>query len=256
MDFNTAGETGARSDVERIDYHASASSGEGGVMLSYAQIKAMFETKIEADKRGGSAGPVAQAEYQRAAMLEMSEMLAHVDAETDVHAVTPYAHSSEGLLLMLHYILGDLLYDHRESPGEAVAMFEAAMRDDTGYVDFDSSRYLLDTLSTPRAVQLQLGRLTVGRYSIPLFHRILAGFGLTWNDMHLLFISKTLLALFRLDHGYQSGRYVTMWNGRKDGEHLIELMASIDSSSDDYFKQVYGAIKRRYVASLSGAEGI
>lgn len=223
-------------------------------MLSSAQIKGMFDAKIEADRRGVDDAHFAASGHQHAALLEMSEMLFHLVAEAENECMQPCSHSSEGLLCMLHYVLCQMLSTCHNDSARAAVLFEAAMHDERGYIEFDSACYAVDGLCTAQALQIQLGLLSVNRYSIALFKRVLAGFGLTLSDMHRLFVAKTILMLFRLDHGYQSGRYVKIWEGREDIAHLTELMCDLDSSRHDYFMQVYGEFQRRYLLSLSGAQ--
>ena len=55
-----------------------------------------------------------------------------------------------------------------------------------------------------------------------------------------------MLNFFRQDNGYQDGSYIKDWQGKEDNEHLVELMAELDSSQDDFSDLVYDALDKRY----------
>ena len=59
-------------------------------------------------------------------------------------------------------------------------------------------------------------------------------------------MGKNVLNFFRQDHGYQEGTYVKNWAGREDNEHLVELVAALDSSAEDFADEVYKALSSRY----------
>jgi hypothetical protein len=58
-----------------------------------------------------------------------------------------------------------------------------------------------------------------------------------------------VLNFFRQDHGYQDGSYRKVWAGREDNEHLMELLADIDTDADDAEAHLYAALQARYAAS-------
>jgi hypothetical protein len=57
---------------------------------------------------------------------------------------------------------------------------------------------------------------------------------------------KMSSTFFRQDNGYKSGTYVKNWAGREDNEHLVELVAALDKSADNFADQVYRALESRY----------
>ena len=49
------------------------------------------------------------------------------------------------------------------------------------------------------------------------------------------------------------GSYQKTWADREDNEHLVELMAGLDSCSDQFADAVYEALSARYAEVRQGA---
>ena len=64
--------------------------------------------------------------------------------------------------------------------------------------------------------------------------------------MYSAYVGKNVLNFFRQDNGYKAGSYVKNWAGREDNEHLVELVAPLDKSAEDFADQVYRALETRY----------
>ena len=69
---------------------------------------------------------------------------------------------------------------------------------------------------------------------------------LNFDSLYTAYVGKNVLNFFRQDNGYQDGSYVKNWSGREDNEHLVEVIAELDHSAEDFSKQVYGALENRY----------
>jgi dimeric dUTPase (all-alpha-NTP-PPase superfamily) len=69
---------------------------------------------------------------------------------------------------------------------------------------------------------------------------------LDFDSLYTAYVGKNVLNFFRQDHGYKEGTYVKNWAGREDNEHLVDLVAPLDKSADDFADQVYVALKARY----------
>jgi hypothetical protein len=65
-------------------------------------------------------------------------------------------------------------------------------------------------------------------------------------------VGKNVLNIFRQDHGYKSGSYINIWNGREDNEHLIEVLEFIDPNSGNVRNALYQSLKTRYAEFLEG----
>ncbi len=54
---------------------------------------------------------------------------------------------------------------------------------------------------------------------------------------------------FRQDNGYKDGSYIKQWQGREDNEHLVEILAELDSQQPTYSDEVYQSLQQRYSAA-------
>lgn len=78
------------------------------------------------------------------------------------------------------------------------------------------------------------------------FWELMHAAGLDFTRLHSAYVGKNVLNFFRQDHGYQAGTYQKLWTGREDNEHLVEVLAELDSTAEDYADQVYAALQARY----------
>jgi dimeric dUTPase (all-alpha-NTP-PPase superfamily) len=66
------------------------------------------------------------------------------------------------------------------------------------------------------------------------------------SDLHRRYVAKNVLNFFRQDNGYKDGGYRKLWGGREDNEHLVEILADVDSQASGFRDQLYNALKQRY----------
>ena len=83
-------------------------------------------------------------------------------------------------------------------------------------------------------------------FSVPLFWDLLHAVDMSFEDLYRQYVGKNVLNFFRQDHGYKDGSYIKQWQGREDNEHLVEILAELDSNSDRYSDDVYRALSERY----------
>lgn len=67
-----------------------------------------------------------------------------------------------------------------------------------------------------------------------------------FDQLYRLYVGKNVLNFFRQDKGYKEGSYIKTWQGREDNEHLSELVASLDSESDNFKDDLYQGLLARY----------
>ncbi len=78
------------------------------------------------------------------------------------------------------------------------------------------------------------------------FWELMLASGLDFATLHSSYVGKNVLNFFRQDHGYQEGSYHKTWHDREDNEHLVEVVAELDSTAPDFADQVYAALTARY----------
>ena len=83
-------------------------------------------------------------------------------------------------------------------------------------------------------------------FSITLFWDLLNAVDMSFDELYRQYVGKNVLNFFRQDHGYKEGRYIKQWHGREDNEHLVEILAQLDSAAAHYQDDVYQALQQRY----------
>ena len=83
-------------------------------------------------------------------------------------------------------------------------------------------------------------------FSVTLFWDLLNAAEMNFDQLYQQYVGKNVLNFFRQDHGYKEGTYIKQWQGREDNEHLVEILAELDSGSNQYRDDVYAALQSRY----------
>lgn len=91
-----------------------------------------------------------------------------------------------------------------------------------------------------------LSVLQTRRFDGERFAALLGAIGMPFERLFQGYVGKNVLNFFRQDHGYKDGSYIKIWHGREDNEHLVEVIAELDSRSESFREQLYMALERRY----------
>ena len=94
--------------------------------------------------------------------------------------------------------------------------------------------------------ELALHCLQTRSFSPSRFWDLMLACELDFDGLYTAYVGKNVLNFFRQDHGYKEGTYVKNWAGREDNEHLVELVAPLDKSAEDFAGQVYQTLEQRY----------
>ena len=78
------------------------------------------------------------------------------------------------------------------------------------------------------------------------FARLMAGINMDFETLYVGYVGKNVLNFFRQDYGYKDGSYVKQWNGVEDNEHLVQIVATLDTSSSAFAKNLYSQMELRY----------
>jgi dimeric dUTPase (all-alpha-NTP-PPase superfamily) len=88
-------------------------------------------------------------------------------------------------------------------------------------------------------------------FSVLLFWNLLNAVDMNFDELYRQYVGKNVLNFFRQDNGYKDGSYIKQWQGREDNEHLVEILAELDSQSVDFSDAVYGCLQDRYAKAAS-----
>ena len=115
---------------------------------------------------------------------------------------------------------------------------------------FDNQYYLLAQMKLLDKLNLLVGLASAKRINLALFNSLLSDCGMNWTDLFKQYVGKNVLNIFRQDHGYKTGAYINIWNGREDNEHLVEVLEKIDLNSGNVRNVLYHSLKTRYAEIL------
>jgi dimeric dUTPase (all-alpha-NTP-PPase superfamily) len=72
------------------------------------------------------------------------------------------------------------------------------------------------------------------------------GINMQFDQLYIAYVGKNVLNFFRQDHGYQDGSYHKQWGGREDNEHLVEIVAKLDTNLPSFKDDLYAEMKAVY----------
>lgn len=183
--------------------------------------------------------------YLRAVVVEGAEAMEHHGWKWWKKQERDLEQLRMELVDIWHFLLSHLLLETRGDEAAAADRLLALARP-AATVDFDGISYRIDALDTLAKLELTTGLAAAGRLSIPLFAALLRDCGMDWQALFCQYVGKNVLNFFRQDHGYKEGSYRKIWAGREDNAHLVEVMAGLDSSREDYQEALYACLKARY----------
>jgi dimeric dUTPase (all-alpha-NTP-PPase superfamily) len=172
--------------------------------------------------------------WYRAIWTECAEMLDHYGWKWWKHQQPDLEQVQLELVDIMHFAMSDYLL--READSDAVAArIEAELSDPRQYPDI-------------RVAIEAMAQSTIAQQSMHFsdFAGIMALIEMNFDQLYCTYIGKNVLNFFRQDHGYNDGSYIKIWNGREDNEHLVEVLASLDSASANFRKDVYHGLQQRY----------
>jgi dimeric dUTPase (all-alpha-NTP-PPase superfamily) len=83
-------------------------------------------------------------------------------------------------------------------------------------------------------------------FSVSLFWDLMNSVEMDFDELYRQYVGKNVLNFFRQDNGYKDGSYIKQWQGREDNEHLVEILAELDSKAEGYSDAVYQSLQQRY----------
>ena len=83
-------------------------------------------------------------------------------------------------------------------------------------------------------------------FPIAVVKNMLTGIERVFDDLFSGYVGKNVLNFFRQDHGYKEGHYIKVWGGKEDNVHLVEIMQTVDLTTNNLQQDVYQQLKTRY----------
>ncbi|TNF32835.1 MAG: dUTP diphosphatase [Gammaproteobacteria bacterium] len=180
-------------------------------------------------------------EWYRAAWIECAELMEHYGYKWWKKQQPDQDQVELEIIDIWHFGMS-ALFDGRDIP--AIAQ---------GMCDELASQPPVDLAFRDAVEAVASHSLQTRSFSVSAFWSLLNAAGMSPDDLFSRYVGKNVLNVFRQDHGYKDGSYIKQWQGREDNEHLVEILAALDASREDYRQAVYDGLKNRYQQVLAGA---
>lgn len=180
--------------------------------------------------------------WYRAIWTECAEMMDHVGwkwwkkIESDVEQI----HLE--LVDIFHFGLSELIVVNgsvdgaRDAAQAAYEAIEAASQ--SGKTETDHVLKLIEEFAS--------ATLTSQSFAADSFAELCVAAGLVGDELYRRYVGKNVLNTFRQDHGYKDGSYVKVWSGREDNEWLAEIGAKMQTATETFPTELYGALEQAY----------
>jgi dimeric dUTPase (all-alpha-NTP-PPase superfamily) len=172
--------------------------------------------------------------WYRAIWTECAEMLDHYGWKWWKHQQPDLEQVRLELVDILHFAMSDYLLQESDNAAAAVRI-EAELSDPGQCADL---RTAIETMA----------QSTIAKQSMHFsdFANIMVLIEMDFDQLYRTYVGKNVLNFFRQDHGYKDGSYIKIWAGREDNDHLVEVLAELNSNSPDFRDHVYQGLSNRY----------
>ncbi len=175
-------------------------------------------------------------EWHRAIWVELAEMLDHYGWKWWKHQQPDIEQVHLELIDIFHFGLSARLVS-----GQAVAEIAADVEQELQQPQTQAS--FAETIEVMVA-----NTLASKNFDAKTFAGLMQQTELSFDELFRHYVGKNVLNFFRQDHGYKTGEYVKVWNGKEDNEVLMAVLKSTDANSADFKDLVYQGLKQQYPA--------
>jgi dimeric dUTPase (all-alpha-NTP-PPase superfamily) len=197
-------------------------------LATMLELQGNMNTKVHAEWRDQDF------EWYRAIWVECAELLDHYGWKWWKKQTPDVDQIALELVDIWHFGLSLLLLsgDDLETIGDRVI---AGFADQQGSDDFasDLEKFTAQTLVTKE-------------FDIAGFARLMDGINMDFETLYVGYVGKNVLNFFRQDNGYQDGSYHKQWGGKEDNEHLVEIVAQLDTSAASFKDDLYSQMQSTY----------
>jgi dimeric dUTPase (all-alpha-NTP-PPase superfamily) len=198
------------------------------------QLATMLELQNDMNTKVHASWREQNFEWYRAIWVECAELLDHYgwkwwkkqtpDVDQIALELVDIWHFGLSLLLLKGYSVEDIT---------AIVEDEFSNPKSSGDFAADLEYFTERTLSTKD-------------FDVSAFARLMVGINMDFETLYVGYVGKNVLNFFRQDHGYQDGSYQKQWGGVEDNEHLVDIVAQLDTSAGDFKDELYQRMETRY----------
>jgi dimeric dUTPase (all-alpha-NTP-PPase superfamily) len=220
--------------------------------LTETQLTSMLEMQDGMNSRVNPDWVAANNNWHRAIQVEAVEAIEHHGWKWWKKQKCHIAQLRMELVDIWHFILSAAIQSKHGSARLTKIEMASELHLSQKSVQFDNQYYVLAKMDLLEKLDLLVGLAAAKRTSLALFESLLLDCGMNWTELFKQYTGKNVLNVFRQDHGYKTGTYIKVWDGREDNEHLVEVLDIVDLSSDNVRDELYQNLKRRYLLVLEG----
>lgn len=173
-------------------------------------------------------------EWHRAIWVELAEMLDHYGWKWWKHQQPDIEQVHLELIDIFHFGLSARLVTGQSVEGIATEI-EAELANPNPASTF------AETIE-----QMVATTLATKGFDVASFAALMAQTELSFDELFRHYVGKNVLNFFRQDHGYKTGEYIKVWNGKEDNEVLMDVLRLTDASANDFKDRVYKGLKEAY----------
>ncbi len=175
-------------------------------------------------------------EWHRAIWVELAEMLDHYGWKWWKHQKPDIEQVHLELIDIFHFGLSARLVSGQDVAGIAQ--------------DIEQELQTAETqASFAETIEVMVANtLATKNFDVKTFAGLMQQTELSFDELFRHYVGKNVLNFFRQDHGYKTGEYIKVWNGKEDNEVLMEVLKSTDANSSEFKELVYKGLKQAYPA--------
>ena len=175
-------------------------------------------------------------EWHRAIWVELAEMLDHYGWKWWKHQKPDIEQVHLELIDIFHFGLSARLVSGQDVAGIAQ--------------DIEQELQTAETqASFAETIEVMVANtLATKNFDVKTFAGLMQQTELSFDELFRHYVGKNVLNFFRQDHGYKTGEYIKVWNGKEDNEVLMEVLKSTDANSSEFKELVYQGLKQAYPA--------
>jgi len=187
--------------------------------VSIAKLVDMLTMQSALNERIAPNWRTAYFPWNRAILAEVAEAQEHLGWKWWAKTTPNVAAARLELVDLWHFIMSAYL---AASPSRSVHEVAATLQTDWALAE-NYAHYLRTDLM--RALDWIAGEAGFEITRASSFANALQAAGMSFDELHRLYIGKNVLNAFRQANGYKQGTYSKVWaDGREDNEHLNDLL--------------------------------
>ncbi len=228
------------------------SSPDNVLSTSTAQVRAMLSMQDGMNQKVHPEWIAQKFEWYRAAWIECAELMDHLGYKWWKKQSCDEDQVRLEVVDIWHFAMSSYFADDIDLDQLAASI--AAQDDAQGELErlgYSTTNWSQAQCQAIREATEALAEASLAQKLVPVseFWKLLVATGFNLQSLYVAYVGKNVLNFFRQDHGYKTGEYKKLWQGREDNEHLSELVDTLDAGSESFRDDLYAALKERYLAA-------